>query len=144
MNFKAILYPKINSIFINHLHYLAYANDLSMKCSWSCHIVLIFIPKLLKLFFFLVHGIREHAFKIFPFFNFYPLKHFKHPSPESCEELKDVLLIIEMFCFLSCMINWIVNSSDQCKICILHLSKLQKTFIDIIRSFTPILFTQIC
>ncbi len=33
MNLRQVYSSKLISIFINHLHYLVYANDLSMKCS---------------------------------------------------------------------------------------------------------------
>jgi hypothetical protein len=66
-----------------------------------------------------VHGIREDAFKLF-FFKFYPLKHFK----QSWEELKDVSLIIEMFCFSRA---WSIELSNPTIYIRFHTTSLEVT-----------------
>ncbi len=65
------MWSKVDFIFINHLHYLACLNDLFMRCSWTCHFILVLIFKLSYIPIFLVHKVSECAPQIFfPFTSF--------------------------------------------------------------------------
>ncbi len=64
---KASLRPKVGSIFISHLHCLTYVSDLSMRCSWTYHIILIPIFKLPHTPLSLVCGMCTQCFFLLPF-----------------------------------------------------------------------------
>jgi hypothetical protein len=75
--FKTSPWPKVGSICTNHLHCLACANDLIMKCLWICHFVLVLSLELLQIFFSLVYGVKKCALKfsfLLPSFHFCYLK----------------------------------------------------------------------
>jgi hypothetical protein len=55
------MWSKVDLIFINHLHYLACLNDLFMRCSWTCHFILVLNFKLSCIPIFLMHKVSECA-----------------------------------------------------------------------------------
>jgi hypothetical protein len=83
-------WPKIDSIFTNHLHCLACSNDLFMKCFWTWHIILIGILKLSHIHFSLMCKNKECAPNSFSFYLFFCSCHSKVHLLIIWEELKCV------------------------------------------------------